>query len=104
MNDSMSTRFWFEHKSGKRLFPYVLKDRITRRLTYRVAESRQGNSKAKYEVQLDDIEDVFRYVFDEGYVVRLKAMDGMFAALYSTTGRNIVRTSESNGRARSDQS
>lgn len=103
MNESMSTRFWFEHKSGKRLFPYMLKDLTTRRLAYRIAESRNGNSKAKYEVQLDDIEDVFRYVFDEGYVVRLKAIDGSLAGLYSTTGRSIVRTSESDGKAKSDK-
>ena len=59
-----------------------------------VAESRSGNSKPQYEVQLDDIEEAFRYVFDRGYVVRMKAMDGSLAAPYSKKGRNIIKMSE----------
>lgn len=92
--DSISTRFWFEHKNGKRLYPYRQRDQVTRRHTFRVAEARAGNSRAKFEVQLDDIEEVYRYVFELGYAVRLKAMDGSSKALYSKTGHSITRTSE----------
>ena len=91
--DSISTRFWFEHKNGKRLYPYRQRDQVTRRDTFRVAEARSGNSRAKFEVQLDDIEEVYRYVFELGYSVRLKAMDGSSAALYNKTGRSITGTS-----------
>ncbi len=92
--DSVSTRFWFEHKTGKRLYPYRLKDQVTRQLRFRVAESRSGNSSARFEVQLDDIEEVYRHVFELGYVVRMKATDGSLAALYSVKGHSIINTSE----------
>ena len=89
------TRFWFEHESGQRLYPYRLKNRDTGRVAFRVAKPGAGANRKINQVELDHVEDVFRYVFSLGYSVRMRGDDPKFNGLYSQDGYSIVRTSES---------
>ncbi|MHC9086266.1 hypothetical protein ACYX7E_14740 [Luteimonas sp. RIT-PG2_3] len=94
LDERLSRRFWFEHTSGERLYPYKLRDNNTGRVTYRVAVGQTGANKVENQIQLDDVEDVYRYVFGKGYSVRLCGVDGTPEGLYSRNGHSIVRTSE----------
>ena len=88
------TRFWFEHANGTRLYPYLLKNRDTGRATFRVAKPGTGANQKVNQIELDDIDKVFSYVFSHGYSVRLRGDDPNFNGLYSPNGYSIVRTSE----------
>jgi hypothetical protein len=94
LDKRLSRRFWFEHSSGERLFPYKLRDNKTGRVTYRVAVGRAGAHKVENQVQLDDVEDVYRYVFGKNYSVRMCSPDGETYGMYAKDGYSIVRTSE----------
>jgi hypothetical protein len=89
------TRFWFEHQSGNRLYPYRLKNRDTGRSTFRVAKPGTGANRKENQSELDDVEEVFRHVFSLGYSVRMRGDDPKFNGLYARDGYSIVRTSES---------
>ena len=89
------TRFWFEHKSGQRLYPYKLKNQKSGRIAFRVAKPGTGANRNVNQLELDDVEDVFRHVFGLGYSVRMRGEDPKFNGLYSKDGHSIVRTSES---------
>lgn len=93
--DVLDTRFWFEHEKGIRLYPYRLKNRTTGRVMFRVAKPGTGANRNVNQIELDDVEDVFRHVFGMGYSVRMRALDAKFNGLYNKDGYSIVRTSES---------
>jgi len=88
-------RFWFEHSSGVRLYPYKLRDNRTGRVAFRVAPGMAGANKTENQTQLDDVEEVFQHVFGKGWSVRLCSLDRSIEGLYSKDGYSIVRTSES---------
>lgn len=94
MDDRISTRFWFEHSSGIRLYPYKLRDNRTGHLAYRVAEPRAGANRVANQLQLDDVEDVYRHVMQMGWSVRMRSMDRRTEGLYNKDGHSIVRASE----------
>lgn len=94
LDERLSRRFWFEHSSGERLYPYKLRDAKTGRVTYRVAVGQAGANKVANQVQLDDVEDVYRYVFGKNYSVRMCSPDGETEGMYAKDGYSIVRTSE----------
>ncbi len=71
-----------------------MRDNKTGRVTYRVAVGRAGANKVVNQLQLDDVEDVYRYVFRKNYSVRLCSADGKTEGLYAKDGYSIVRTSE----------
>ena len=96
MDERISTRFWFEHSSGVRLYPYKLRDSRTGHLAYRVAEPRAGANRVANQTQLDDVEDVYRHVMQMGWSVRMRSMDRSVEGLYNKDGYSIVRHSESN--------
>lgn len=87
-------RFWFLHRNGTRLYPYRLKNRDTGRATFRVAKPGTGANRKENQIELDDVEEVFRYVFGLGYSVRLRGADPKFNGLYSQHGSSISATSE----------
>ncbi|HEY0505916.1 MAG TPA: hypothetical protein VGD42_20725 [Lysobacter sp.] len=91
----MSHRFWFEHRSGVRLYPYRLRDVRNGRIAFRVAPGAEGANKVENQTQLDDEDEVFRHVFQKGWSVRMKSLDGGLEGLYNKNGHSIVRTSES---------
>lgn len=62
MDDRISTRFWFEHSPGVRLYPYKLRDNRTGHSAFRVAEPRAGANRAANQFLLDDVEDMCRHV------------------------------------------
>jgi hypothetical protein len=88
-------RFWFEHASGQRLYPYRLLNRDTGKATFRVAKPGTGANRKENQLELEDVEEVFRYVFGKGWSVRLRGQDPRFNGLYSQNGYSIARTSES---------
>ena len=94
-NSDYHTRFWFQHESGKRLYPYRLRNRDTGRIAFRVAKPGAGANRKVNQVELDDVEEVFRHVFSLGYSVRMRGEDPKFNGLYARDGHSIVRTSES---------
>jgi hypothetical protein len=63
-------------------------------VTYRVAVGQAGANKVVNQVQLDDVEDVYRHVFGKNYSVRMCSVDGKTEGLYAKDGYSIVRTSE----------
>src|SRR5690606_8207335 len=88
-------RFWVEHSSGQRLYPYLLLNRDTGRATFRVAKPGAGANRKENQVELEDVEDVYRHVFGHGWSVRLRGRDPKFNGLYNAKGYSIIRTSES---------
>src|SRR3546814_8373706 len=46
-DDRISQRFWFEHQSGKRLYPYKLRDLRSGRVAFRVAPGAAGANKVE---------------------------------------------------------
>jgi hypothetical protein len=95
--EMISRRFWFEHESGRRLFPQRQKNQQTGCALYRVGKG-AGANQVKNQLELDDIEDVYRHVFRHGWLVRMRAADG-WNGMYGKGGRSIVRTSEGQARA-----
>ncbi len=92
---AFDTRFWFEHRKGIRLYPYRLKNNATGRIAFRVAKPGAGANRNFNQLELNDVEEVFRHVFGLGYSVRMRALDPRFNGLYNKDGYSIVRTSES---------
>ncbi len=90
-----SPRFWFQHRNGERLYPYRLVNRDTGKATFRVARPGTGANRKHNQIELDDVEEVFRHVFALGYSVRLRGEDPKFNGLYNARGYSIARTSES---------
>lgn len=90
----LSKRFWFFHSSKTRLYPYRLRDRRSGRIAFRVAPPGTGANRTINQTQLDDIEAVFRHVFQKGWSVRMISEDGSVEGLYSPHGYSIVGTSE----------
>src|SRR3546814_17573461 len=75
-DDRISQRFWFEHQSGKRLYPYKLRDLRSGRVAFRVAPGAAGANKVENQTQIDNEEEVFRHVFGLGWPVRMRPLDG----------------------------
>jgi len=93
--ESISHRFWFEHESGRKLYPYRSVERESGRWAFRVAPPGTGANRNENQTMLDDVEDVYRHVFGRGWSVRLCDADGKYDGLYNKDGYSIVRTSES---------
>src|SRR3546814_1273381 len=89
-DDRISQRFWFEHQSGKRLYPYKLRDLRSGRVAFRVAPGAAGANKVENQTQIDNEEEVFRHVFGLGWSVRMRSLDGSLEGLY----RSEEHTSE----------
>jgi hypothetical protein len=96
--ESISRRFWFEHESGRRLYPYRSTERNSGRWAFRVGPPGTGANKTINQTLLDDEDDVFRHVFGKGWSVRLCDKDGKYDGFYNKDGYSIRRTSESAGR------
>lgn len=94
-DDRISHRFWFEHQSGKRLYPYRLRNLRSGRVAFRVAPGASGANKVENQTQLDNEEEVFPHVFGLGWSVRMRSLDGSVEGTYNKDGYSIVRTSES---------
>ena len=93
--ESISRRFWFEHQSGRRLYPYKLVENNSGRWAFRVAPPCTGANKYENQTLLEDENEVYRHVFGKGWSVRLCDATGRFHGLYNKNGHSIVRTSES---------
>ena len=93
--ESISRRFWFEHKSGRRLYPYKSVENNSGRWAFRVAPAGTGANLNINQTLLDDENEVYRHVFGKGWSVRLCDETGKFDGLYNRDGHGIVRTSES---------
>lgn len=94
-DDRVSQRFWFEHQSGKRLYPYKLRDLCSGRVAFRIAPGAAGANKVENQTQVNGEEEVFRQFFGLGWSVRMRSLDGSIKGLYNKDGYSIVRTSES---------
>ena len=94
MSSRIDQSFWFEHTSGKRLFPYKLEDRRSKQVAFRVAPPGTGANRTINQTQLDKVEQVRFYVFSKGWSVRMISADGTIEGLYNKNGYSIVSTSE----------
>jgi hypothetical protein len=92
--ERMSERFWFQHESGDRLYPYRIKNRTTGRVAFRAAPPGTGNNITENQIELDHEEDLYRYVFAMGWSTRMRSRSGSWNGLYNKDGRSIVLTSE----------
>lgn len=97
--EAISYRFWFEHESGRRLYPYRSTERNSGRWAYRVAPPGTGANKTINQTLLDDVDEVYHHVFDKGWSVRLCDEDGKYDGLYNKDGYSILGTSEDGRRA-----
>jgi hypothetical protein len=93
--ESISRRFWFEHKSGRRLYPYKSVENNSGRWAFRVAPRGTGANLNINQTLLDDENEVYRHVFGKGWSVRLCDENGKFGGLYNKDGHSIIKTSES---------
>ena len=91
-DEQISDRFWFEHESGRRLFPQRQRNQQTGRVLFRIGKGK-GANKVANQLELDDIEEVHRRVFQDGWLIRMRAEDG-WNGMYGKDGPSIVRTSE----------
>lgn len=91
-DEPISDRFWFEHESGRRLYPVRQKNQKTGRVRYRIGKG-AGANRIENQLELDDIDEVFRKVFHDGWLVRMRARDG-WNGMYGKDGPSIVGTSE----------
>lgn len=92
--ESISRRFWFQHDSGRLLYPYRSVERNSGRWAFRVAPPGTGANRTINQTLLDDEEELYRYVFNRGWSVRLCDADGQYDGLYNKDGYSIVATSE----------
>ena len=92
--ESISHRFWFQHESGRKLYPYRIVERQTGRWAFRVAPPGTGANRNENQTSLEDVEDVYRHVFGKGWSVRLCDAEGKHDGLYNKDGYSIVSTSE----------
>ncbi len=92
-DEPISDRFWFDHSSGRRLYPQRQTNRQTGKALFRVGKGRKYN-RVENQLELENIEEVYRYVFHEGWSVRMRAEDGR-NGMYNKDGPSIIRTSES---------
>ena len=90
----ISHRFWFEHETGVRLYPYRLLDRTTGRQYFQVTPDAKGPEQNKSQIQLDSEDEVFDHVFHKGWSVRMCSMDRSLRGLYNKESPSIVRTSK----------
>src|SRR3546814_14188869 len=86
-DDRISPRFWFEHQSGKRLYPYKLRDQRSGRVAYGVAPGAAGANKAENQNHIDNEEEGHRHVVDIGRSVRKTTTNGSWGGL-SEHGEN----------------
>lgn len=96
--EAISDRFWFQHQSGRRIYPYRSVERNSGRWAFRVAPPGTGANKTINQTLLDDVEEVYRHVFHKGWSVRLCDENGKYDGLYNKDGYSIVGTSEDRGR------
>lgn len=92
--EAISHRFWFQHESGRRLYPYKSIERRSGRWAFRVAPPGAGANKTINQTLLEDVEEVYRHVFGKGWSVRLCDENGQYDGLYNKDGYSIVGTSE----------
>jgi hypothetical protein len=92
--ESIDHRFWFEHASGRKLYPYRSVERHSGRWAFRVARPGTGANRVENGILLEDVEEVYSHVFGKGWSVRLCDSDGKHDGLYNKDGYRIVRTSE----------
>ncbi len=90
----ISHRFWFEHETGVRLYPYKLLDRATGRTAFRLVPGAKETSLNKNPVQIESEDEVFDHVFHRGWSVRMCSLDRSMQGLYNTASPSIVRTSK----------
>lgn len=65
---------------------------------FRVAPPGTGANRNENQTMLDDVDEVYRYVFGKGWSVRLCDENGENGGLYNKDGHSIVGTSEDGGR------
>ena len=83
-----SQKFYFEHKSGQRLYPVTMKNRDTGRVAFRV--SKLGNLKED-GLEVDE-DEMVQKVLEEGYAVRMTTLDRSISpSLYRPDGHSILR-------------
>lgn len=58
--------FWFVHTNGERLYPYRVRNRDTGKATFRVARPGRAANRKEHQVELADVDEVFRHVFGHG--------------------------------------
>lgn len=92
--ESISDHFWFEHSSGRKLYPYRSAERQSGRWAFRVAPPGTGANRTENQTLLEDVEDVHHFVFGKGWSVRLCDAEGKYNGLYNKDGYSIVRTSD----------
>lgn len=76
----------------------MLKNRRSGRIAYRVAPPGSGANRVENQAELEDIEEVHRYVVGRGWSVRMKSEDGALEGLYNKDGYSIVRCTEGQAR------
>ena len=96
--ESISLRFWFQHKSGRRLYPYRSVENASGKWMFRVAPPGTGANRNENQTLLDDVDEVYRHVFGKGWSVRLCDENGENGGFYNKDGHSIVGTSEDGGR------
>ena len=87
--ERLDRSFWFIHKGKTKIYPYRLKSRQTGKIAFRVAPPGTGANLTKNQLQLDDVRDVIRHVFEHGWSVRMRSPDWEVDGLYNKDGYSI---------------
>lgn len=81
--------FYLLHRSGAKLYPYLIKKRSTGTVAFRVAAPGKRDAHDLGE-EITDIAAVMDKVYHYGYSIRAKAEDGSRDGSYRAAGRSIV--------------
>ncbi len=79
------------HKSGDKLYPVRIKDRMTGKKSFRV--SRGGNTKED-AIEVEDPRQLRKYILGLGYAVRASSISKKRSGLYKHNNQSIIKVIE----------
>lgn len=91
LSDLFSRRFSFVLKTGEELFPVRMKNRQTGLVAFRVSKGGTGGNTKESGIEVEDENEMVRYVLELGYGVRASTLDKKKSGLYKPDGRSVAQ-------------
>lgn len=96
LSDLFSRRFSFVLKTGEELFPVRMKNRQTGQVSFRVSKGGTGGNTKESGIEVEDENEMVRYVLELGYGVRAATLDNKKYGLYKPDGRSVAQVRVTN--------
>ncbi|MDP1692121.1 MAG: hypothetical protein Q8L49_09280 [Burkholderiaceae bacterium] len=85
----LSTRLVFVLHDGTRLFPCRMKNRLTKRVAFRLSPGGTGGNTLEAGEEVEDEDRMIDLVVNHGYAVRMASERGGMKSLYKLAGRAV---------------